>query len=766
MKAKCFITFIVLASMLGWVAVTVPAANGAGDGKSRGSGGSGGVQLQSHSEMSIHHARLGDPANSAIQRVTDLRPLKGIIYKPVPNDYDGTGNGIYSDSDFTNDDFQQLWGPDNHGRDDIGNLASAGVNFLHFYDWNQPGAPMNRNHANFLNYCQSKSISVAVPISNWYVQQVQNTSPDYQQYGTAWFDNFVREVYPNGKRHPAVVMWSLGNEFDEPGNQLSPQGIVMTAQAIIAAEDKANIPLTERIAFTAPVSFGLRNSNNVPAAGAVLLLKDAFNIAGLSTVFTNRFIASVNTFNPGSDLGPWAETNFPAAVPDVKFCLFEMGRAIDPVPPSLVQNETQQGDWYKDQLAATLKIANESGPFLGGAVFSTVNELYKISPAGQQEATYGVWKINVNAGLGTGTTTSGNGSQSYPIDSWTAKPSFTSMQQAYTVSATANPNTVVQVTNQNSASTAVEVWIKVQLPPVPPAIYNWPPADCVFDVHELTVKRSNGSVINIQTPLDPKEAGFFNLPFGETVTIASTKAVGLLNGVLISFVREQQCPCGVNMTQGCASDQPGLPGDDIPNGVNAAELTLNTGSPLDTSKIFPESADISCVNGANTTIRMDYDPGSGNSWNNGDGGDTNVIQIQNSWVDIANQHDNNSTLSGVFPYNCTDCIDVINAPCGNKLNFPPFPTEKHCQVMRNPNSNGEFGGTVTITYLGTLAPPTPFTIDSDLGNDIDTDSTDLSQMLLAFGVYPPASEPGPEDLNKDGVLDNTDLGLVLLHFGY
>ena len=63
MKAKWFITFIVLASMLGWVAVTVPAANGAGDGKSRGSGGSGGVQLQSHSGMSIHHARLGDPAS-------------------------------------------------------------------------------------------------------------------------------------------------------------------------------------------------------------------------------------------------------------------------------------------------------------------------------------------------------------------------------------------------------------------------------------------------------------------------------------------------------------------------------------------------------------------------------------------------------------------------------------------------------------------------------------------------------------------------------
>ena len=46
MKTKCFITFIVLASMLGWVAVTVPAANG-GDGGSGGVGGNGGVGLQS-----------------------------------------------------------------------------------------------------------------------------------------------------------------------------------------------------------------------------------------------------------------------------------------------------------------------------------------------------------------------------------------------------------------------------------------------------------------------------------------------------------------------------------------------------------------------------------------------------------------------------------------------------------------------------------------------------------------------------------------------
>jgi len=758
MKAKCFITFIVLTSMLGWVAVTVSAANGAGDGKSRGSGGSGGVALQSPTEMSIHHAQLGDPAKSAIQRVVDLRPLKGIAYKPSPNDYDGTGTGFYFDSDFANDDFKQLWGPDNGGRDDIGNLHSAGVNFLHIYDWNQPGS--GRNHTNFLNYCHSKNIAVAVPISAWYVVQVQ--SGQSQQ---AWFDNFVGEVYPNKSRHPAVVMWTLGNEFDKGGLGQTAQGIAMTAQAIVDAEDRAQIPASERIAFTSPVSFGVRpNTNDVPGVLAVQALQSAF-AANLSDVFANRFIASANSNNSGDFLKTWALTSFPKLVPNMNFCLFEMGMDINPDPQSLVRDENQQGVYYADQLAKMLPIAEGTGPFLGHAVFSTVNEAWK----NETEATYGVWKILANAGLGTGTTTSG---ATYPIDSWTAKPSFTSMQQAYTVSATANPNTVVQVTNQNSASTAVEVWIKVQLPP---AIYNWPRADCVFDVTELTVTGSDGPIA-IQTPFPDREAGFFNLPFGETVTIASKKPVGLLNGVVISFEREHGCPCGIGtdptiFNQICSGDRNGTPGLPILNGVTAAELTLNTGSPLDTTKIFQETADISCVNGANATIRMNYDPGKGNKWNNGSwvGSNQNVIQIQNSWVDIANQNDDNSTRSGVYPYSCDQCIDTNSGPCGNGLHFGPFPTEAHCQVMRDP-INGEFGGTVTITYLGPLSPtttpPPPSTRVVTWTNDFDTDSTDLSLMLLAMSVYPPASETGSEDLNKDGVLDNTDLGLVFLHFGY
>lgn len=362
-----------------------------------------------------HHANLGTagPVPAAVQRVANLRPLRGLAYKPSPSNYDGTGTGLYYDSDFANDDYKQLWGPT--GRDDIGKLAAAGVNFLHLYDWNQPGS--GRNHTNFLNYCNQKGISVAVPVSVYFVMEVANGDPNIP----GWFDNMVTEVYPGGTRHPAVTLWTLGNEFDEGGEGQTADAIAQTAAAIVAAEDRAGIPDTQRIAITSPVTFGIRGGTGVEGADAVLQLKQAFSDQGLSDVFTTRFIASVNSFNPGSDLGPWASTRFPQATGNIPVCLFEMGKEIG----GDVQSEDQQGAFYAQQLAATLPIAKGTGSFLGACVFSTVNEAWKLGT----EATFGIYRIDAPGGLGTGTTTSG---QSYPIDSFAQKPNFASLQTAYT----------------------------------------------------------------------------------------------------------------------------------------------------------------------------------------------------------------------------------------------------------------------------------------------------------------------------------------------
>jgi hypothetical protein len=375
-----------------------------------GCGGGGSSQV-----VRPHHANLGTaaPVPAAVQRVANLRPLRGFAYKPSPSNYDGTGSGIYYDSDFASADFSQLWGPT--GRDDIGNLAAAGVNFLHLYDWNQPGS--GRSHTSFLNYCNQRGISVAVPVSVYFVIQVAQGNPDT----VGWFNNMVREVYPGGTRHPAAVMWSLGNEFDEGGEGQTADAIAQTAAALVAAEDRAGIPVSERMALTSPVTFGIRGATSVEGADAVLELKQAFTNRGLSDVFTTRFIASVNSFNPGSDIGPWASTRFPQATGNIPVCLFEMGKEIG----ADVTTEEEQGAFYAAQLSATLPIAQGTGSFLGACVFSTVNEAWK----GGTEATFGVYRIATPGALGTGTTLGG---QTYPIDSLAQKPNFASMQAAYT----------------------------------------------------------------------------------------------------------------------------------------------------------------------------------------------------------------------------------------------------------------------------------------------------------------------------------------------
>ena len=93
----------------------------------------------------------GNPTPPAIARLIGISPLQGVAYKPAPSNYNGDGTGLYFDSDFCNTDFRELWGP--AGRDDLKKLKDVGVNFLHIYDWNQPGS--GRDHRSFLDRCNN-----------------------------------------------------------------------------------------------------------------------------------------------------------------------------------------------------------------------------------------------------------------------------------------------------------------------------------------------------------------------------------------------------------------------------------------------------------------------------------------------------------------------------------------------------------------------------------------------------------------------------------
>ncbi|MBX7133190.1 MAG: hypothetical protein K1X67_10985 [Fimbriimonadaceae bacterium] len=357
--------------------------------------------------------------NAAIQRLIALRPLRGVGFQPAPSDYKGDGKGQYFDSDFYNEDYKQLWGP--QGRNDIGNLRAAGVGFIHPYDWN----PTGRNHKPFLDYCAAQNMCVAVPFSNYIITQMKNGNGAVQ----GWINNIVGEVYSGGTRNPSVILWTLGNEWDNTGGFFQPADIARLAQMIINAEDSLNIKQEDRIAFTCPVTFGVKFGNPVEGAGATLQLRDGFAAAGMSTVFQNRFVACVNSFNPGSDLGPWAATRFPQATNNIPFIMYEVGKEIGGVVNGTyspdygdVHDEAQQGGFYAAQIAALMP-STKTGPFLGFSMFSTVNEAFK----GGTEATFGLYKISVpNARQGR--TTKG---ENFPIDTWAEKPSFTAMKNAF-----------------------------------------------------------------------------------------------------------------------------------------------------------------------------------------------------------------------------------------------------------------------------------------------------------------------------------------------
>ncbi len=348
---------------------------------------------------------------TAIQTVANISPIKGICYNPSPHDFKGDGQGTYYDADFCNDSCAKWWGTVNgEGRDDLRKLSEIGVNFLHVYSMNQSGS--GRNHINFMNYCNSLGMHMAFSVNTYYVSHL------YDPQVNTWFDNFVSEAYNTTTkvRHPAVVMWCVGNEYDLGQDGQTADLIAKTVVKIIEAENRAGIPEANRIAITSPVSFGTFGDPSNPGIVKIKELKAAFDNNSLSTVWTNRFIASVNPFNSGSYLQAYIQRAFPEQLPGLPFCFFEMGTAIG---ANGVTDELGQATYIDSQLVNVLPLAGKNGPFFGTCIFETVNE-----PLGYkqgQEATYGIYKISNPA------STDGQ----YGVDTWAEKPSFSIVRTNY-----------------------------------------------------------------------------------------------------------------------------------------------------------------------------------------------------------------------------------------------------------------------------------------------------------------------------------------------
>jgi hypothetical protein len=357
----------------------------------------------------------------------NLLPIKGVAYQPVPNNYNGATTGIYYDTDFYNADFQQLWGTDNGGRGDLKNLAADGVNFLHLYDWNANG----RDHTPFVAAAGQLGIKIAVPLSNYYV------TPGEDQNQVADIKKIVQQIYsdnngnPTTTPNPAIGMITISNEPDY--NNIPYTAVSQAAAYVVQAEQQ--IGATQLLPVSVPVSFGAYN-NQPPAIYATQQVIAALEAqTGLPSNFVStRFVAATNPQNDGTYLQGWLP-QFAQMVPNTPLWFSELGTGVvlscagyqQPCTPSNGQQEIfNAGQW-------AVAVPGANNVLLGSAQFEFINELWKGEPNPNKvnDATFGVYEYSTPDNFTTGTTTPQNGSQSYPIDQLSAKPSLTAMLNAF-----------------------------------------------------------------------------------------------------------------------------------------------------------------------------------------------------------------------------------------------------------------------------------------------------------------------------------------------
>ena len=161
-----------------------------------------------------------------------------------------------------------------------------------------------------------------------------------------------------------------------------------------------------------------------------------------------------------------------------------------------------------------------------------------------------------------------------------------------------------------------------------------------------------------------KSKGTFYAKKNITYTLKQNKPV---LGAVISF-NGDNLPCQVATQQG------------FKTGINIFEFSIN---------IPYEVFDISCEDGVNSIIKASV---SSKGWQTGQGSYVKTFRSATNKFPL----EKNLGIRGVFPYRCTDCIDLGKAIPENCFDLKDTCNgQRICQVARTKKN----GGVITIEYL-------------------------------------------------------------------
>jgi hypothetical protein len=348
-------------------------------------------------------------------------------------------------------------------------MQSLGVNFLHIYDWN-----FGRDHTSFLAQAKADGITMNVPISNFGLS-LPITGPlpkGIYQHQLETVERIFAEVYPNlgsgdTTPNPALTMWTIGNEPDH-SNNFTPQQVAMVAQEIVYLENKYNVPDSNRLPISVPLSWGLTwggYSNPTPSVAAVEALYFAFQstspfaAVGIDNVtetvtalpgdfFATRFVWAnnpigndnsfmlglkpLNLYNPYYAPGNGAVSQIDWA--NIPMFFTEDG-------PSLVQADgdpAKQGQILQSLLGQVQQAHTLSGltkDFEGAAVFQSLDQVVRKTGS---ETGFGIQTIQQSGGnyvyqtiVDDPSLVPPGGAGTWRLDSIIPKPSFNVVKTAY-----------------------------------------------------------------------------------------------------------------------------------------------------------------------------------------------------------------------------------------------------------------------------------------------------------------------------------------------